>query len=300
MNKVKLLKDSLHPNGRNRFRTFLISFPKCLLAELNTHRELVRNVGSSRAVPVTKMIERATSDPFIPIFTRNKRGMVGAADLTLEEQIAATSIWMTALENAVEQSQRLALIDVHKQETNRLLEPFLNVELVLSGTNFDNFYALRRSASAQPSFKEIADEMYEIDRQSTPDQLNYGDWHIPFSDYFPDNSTLEEKLKIAIARCARVSYQTHGGQHSVQKDFELYNMLLNDRHMSPFEHVAKVVDNQQDKLVAEDDWSIRAFLPDKLQDHLFWSDSHAEFVWTRQYAGFYTFRSHLEDNFGIN
>lgn len=231
MSRVQILKDSSHPNGRNRFTTFLIEFPKCLLAELNTHRTLVRNCASSRAIPVTKIIDKVLNEPFVPIFSRNQRGMVGADTLSIEEQVGAHAIWQEALENAVASAERLHAIDIHKEAANRLLEPFMSVPVVLSGTQFEPFFALRDAPDAQKSFASIAKEMHELYDTSTPQQLSYGDWHIPFDNYFPAEASLYDKLRIATARIARTSYENHGGDHTIQKDFDLYEMLWSSKHM---------------------------------------------------------------------
>lgn len=301
MQRVKIPKDSLHPNKRNRFTTFIIDFPKCLLAELNTHRQLVRNVGSSRAVPVKKMIERVLDNPFIPIFSSNQPGMVGKDTLTSEHKMYATDVWYQAMDNAVKAAEQFIKLNIHKEAANRVLEPFLSVELVLSGTDFEHFFELRNNENAQKSFRDIAAEMEELYRNNKPDELKYGDWHIPFDEFFPDGSSLTDKLKIAVARCARVSYQSHSKDHTTEKDFELYDRLWSDKHLSPFEHVAKAVDNESDNTVwfYDNHVDIRDYLPDKLQDYLFFDEYQNKFKWTRQYAGFYTLRSHIEDGAGL-
>ena len=51
----------------------------------------------------------------------------------------------------------------------------------------------------------------------------------------------DERCKISVARCARVSYLTHDGKRDYAKDLELYDRLLDggaNGHWSPFEHVA--------------------------------------------------------------
>lgn len=294
--KVQILKDSISPTG-SRFTSFLIKFPKCLLAELNTHRMLVRNVGSSRAVPVAKMIESAQNDIFMPQFTLNQPGMSGVR-MTDEETLASARwTWQCALDKQILFVQCLSNeLNIHKQHANRLLEPFLQVELVLSGTEWDNFFALRDHPDAQPDFQVIAHEMHEAYNDSIPQELQYGEWHVPFDGLMPQDADLGTCLKIAIARIARVSYQTHDGNHTTEKDIQLFNRLLESRHMSPFEHVAMCVDNTKDYEVNEGHHTVKSFLPASL--HKFLSLKTADndsFTWTRNYAGFYTYRHQLED-----
>lgn len=48
-------------------------------------------------------------------------------------------------------------------------------------------------------------------------------------------------IKIATARCARLSYMTFDGEIDYEKDIELHDKLLVNRHMSPFEHCARAM-----------------------------------------------------------
>jgi hypothetical protein len=68
MSKInaKIVADSLSIHG-DRLTTLLITFPRFILAEVNTHRMLSKNTSSSRAIPFEKMIQSVEKDPFIPI-----------------------------------------------------------------------------------------------------------------------------------------------------------------------------------------------------------------------------------------
>ena len=49
----------------------------------------------------------------------------------------------------------------HKQTVNRLAEPFMMVKGVITATEWDNFFYLRRHKDAQPELQELADCMWE-------------------------------------------------------------------------------------------------------------------------------------------
>jgi hypothetical protein len=68
---------------------------------------------------------------------------------------------------------------------------------------------------------------------STPKLLQIGEWHIPFGG---------EDLKVATAKCARVSYTTVGStsSNSHTADIDLYNRLVENGHKSPLEHSCQV------------------------------------------------------------
>lgn len=80
---AKILCDSVHSETGVRLTTMEITFPRIVLAEFNTHRVLSRNSASSRAIPISKMIERVKTDPFVPVWWgRNQKGMQAAEELT--------------------------------------------------------------------------------------------------------------------------------------------------------------------------------------------------------------------------
>lgn len=66
MFKAEIIADSKNEFG-NRITTFIITFPRIILAEFNTHRMLSRNSASSRAIPFEKMLRSVEDFPFIPI-----------------------------------------------------------------------------------------------------------------------------------------------------------------------------------------------------------------------------------------
>jgi len=79
---------------------------------------------------------------------------------------------------------------------------------------------------------------------SEPKLLNNGEWHLPLLRREDHRElTLIEKIKVSVARCARVSYLTHNGLRDIQEDIKLYDRLLESKHMSPFEHVACPLSN---------------------------------------------------------
>jgi thymidylate synthase ThyX len=292
--RVILLKYSENKETKQRFATFLIRFPKILLQELNTHRQLVRNCGSSRAIPTKTTVNRLRVDPYIPTFTVNQPGMVGkVADYQLATD--AEVLWLDALDEAVKYAEFLQAAGIHKQDANRLLEPFQFVDLVLSGTDWENFFTLRCAPDAQLAFQAIAKRCQLLLELDVPDVLSPGEWHIPFDGFYNDTHTLEEKLKIAIARIARVSYGNHGKEGiDFESDLRLADSLLQSGHLSPLEHVAKCV---QVHTITMSELSDRCSesLENLLMNYVHYDKNSGLLHWNRQYAGFFTYRHHIED-----
>ncbi|HEY2477040.1 MAG TPA: FAD-dependent thymidylate synthase [Candidatus Cybelea sp.] len=198
-----------------------------------------RNSASSRAVPTAKLIERVENEPAVPLeWGRNKAGMSASEVLALEQAEVARAIWLRARDDAVAAAKALMELNVHKQELNRLLEPFLWHTVIVTATEWSNFFELRCTTNAQPEIRAAAVAMRDAIRGSVPSPIAHGRWHTPLLQ--PDEATLDEEVRkrVSVARCARVSYLTHGGTREIEKDLELYERLQADRHLSPFEHVA--------------------------------------------------------------
>jgi thymidylate synthase ThyX len=235
---ARVLLDSVAPAGV-RLTTLEVTFPRFVLSEFNTHRTFSRNSASSRAVPTQKLLERVQTDPVLPLeWGRNKAGMSASEVLSPEEEAAAKRIWLSARDAAVEHARQLMELKVHKQELNRVLEPFLWHTVIVTATEWQNFFELRCSAAAQPEIRAAASAMRAAMAASTPVAVSEGEWHLPLVQ--PDERTLpiERQKRISAARCARVSYLTHDGTRDVQRDVDLCERLEHDRHLSPFEHVA--------------------------------------------------------------
>lgn len=237
--ECKILADSISPIGA-RLTTFSATFPRIILAEVNTHRMLSRNAASSRAIPFDKMVERIKADPFIPEFAKNQKGMQAAAPLDDQEMTVAKRVWLDALNRAVSAATDLSMgLSIHKQWANRLLEPWMWTTMIISATDWANFFALRAHPAAQPEFQKIAYLMLDAYKASEPISLKHGEWHMPL--LFPEDAdfSLDDQKKICTGRCARVSYLTHEGKRDPQADIDLCARLAESGHWSPFEHVAQ-------------------------------------------------------------
>lgn len=226
-----------------RLTTFQVCFPRFILAEVNTHRVLSRNYRSSRAVPVSRLIEEADKSPFIPsAFTRNKPGMQGGDPLEAEESLRAETRWRQAAIQAAHAAASLAELNVHKQYANRLLEPFAYVHGVISGTEWRNFFKLRCHEDAQPEFRELAVLMCDTMNSSVPKNLIGNDWHLPYiSDEEMYMYNQRMLLTLSAARCAWVSYKPfdESQRSDVEKAINTVKKLSGDpMHASPFEHQA--------------------------------------------------------------
>lgn len=234
-----ILADSVSEAG-NRLTTMEVTFPRIVLSEFNTHRMFSRNSASSRAIPIA--IERVDKSPFVPDYWgMNQGGMQAETELEGDAREAAICDWLSAREEAVFWANELAKRDAHKQLVNRLLEPFAWHTVIISATEWSNFFALRANPMAQPEIRVTAEMMLEAYTSSLPKLTYEGEWHLPLIQDDERNGNFEfseEARKVSAARCARVSYLTYDGKPDLEADLKLYERLIGSGYMSPLEHVA--------------------------------------------------------------
>lgn len=244
--------------------TVRMRYPRPIHGEIMTHRVFGRNARSSRAVPVMTMLNEVISDPYIPWhWLKNKPGMQGTEPLSEKEEEIAKIIWLQSRDDAVASVKALYDPDglnIHKQNPNRLLEPFSWIDTLITSTEWDNFLWLRDHHAAEPHLQDLARLVKKAFKHMDIQLLQKDEWHQPYiSDtdiqnliINPDQDTKrmidelgcdEDELlnMVSAARCARISYKPFDGNASYEKEIDRYNLLVSsDRvHASPLEHQAK-------------------------------------------------------------
>ena len=266
-----------------RLTTLLLRYPRWIHAEGRTHRvtrigedmeievrtpspmedpDFSRNASSSRAIPVQRLIADLLDDPAEPLFWgANQPGMQATAELMEDDLRHAKEAWCDGRMAAINTARRLHVAGAHKQLVNRVLEPHTHINVVWTGTQYSNFFALRRHADAEPHIKMLADAMFEAMATSTPNWLAPGDWHLPFVSVEDDNAVFRQFagadqvdpatlkrmtdacIKLSVARCASTSYKTVDGlPMTLERAIALHDKLVAmvPLHASPCEHQAKV------------------------------------------------------------
>lgn len=247
MYAAKILADSVAPDG-TRLTTFEITFPRFILAEFNTHRVFSRNSASSRAIPIPKQIERILRDPFVPTaFGSRKAGMSAGAAITGWKSKVARSAWIGLSRAAVLTAKTLDRLDVHKSYVNRVLEPWMWHTVIVTATEYENFFALRTDENAQPEIQVIAGMMQDLYREATPTNMKPGDIHAPLVTAAERRTFGNHNLAlISAGRCARVSFDTQHEIELAQKSHDRAIMLSGNGHWSPLEHQASVAESVEE------------------------------------------------------
>lgn len=238
--KATVIADSISEAGV-RITTMELEYHRYIHAECMTHRMFSRNAASSRAIPVAKMIELVEKAPATPIhWGKNQSGMQAKEELDQITAEGAKEHWRIGSLNATHIANSMSMIGAHKQIVNRLLEPFQMMKVVVTATEWDNFFWLRDDEAAQPEIQELARCMKKAMDGSKPVLLKAGQWHLPYADGIED---LDTALKFSVARCAAVSYRND--TMTIEKAEKIWDMLLSGGkvHASPFEHQATPVKN---------------------------------------------------------
>lgn len=221
-------------NEKFRATTFMITVPTCLVAELRTHRilsqltevqyegqelnELNMSANSDRAIPVSRRLKDVLENPYVPIFTGANPGMQGKFDLPTETRRKAEELHLHQLGKqgfVLYLFEEFEKLGIHKQVANRHLMPWAWSTVILTGTEWENFFDLRcpkymvdghvyrtrrelfinrpeyqmlddielyriNHSMTEPAFMRIAEIMKELYDQSTPKEKGY---HVPFEDF---------------------------------------------------------------------------------------------------------------------
>lgn len=364
---AQIIADSVNTQG-DRITTYILTFPRFILAELNTHRMFSRNSASSRAIPFEKMVKAVEDDPFIPIaWQKDHKGMQGVEYITGAKEIEyRNNVWLNARDCSIRRAKNLndkfsypnndfdssyEYGGVTKQLCNRLIEPYMWHTVLVTATEWDNFFNLRcpkyhtpvsgdgfyfkskkdcisnhsntenisklesmselewlqiNYSQAEIHIQALAESMWDAMNESTPKELKAGEWHVPFGDNIDDMSLAlitdsiknvfqvqegyarkyentskeldEVKIKIATARCARLSYMTHDGEIDYEKDIKLHDQLLESKHYSPFEHCARAMTVAEYATFIKGKLSMKELLIEVDKEHAGWCNNFKGFI----------------------
>ena len=258
---AKVICDSISEQGV-RLTTFEIEYPRIVMSEFNTMRAISKNSSSSRAIPVSKMLEHTKTINLKPVYFGSKKsGMQAGEELVGQSLTDAQAVWEGALTNAVADAKLLDNIGVAKEVTNRLVEPFQLVKVVCTATDWDNFFNLRLHPDSDPNICMLAYKMYKAMEEFKPYELKEGEYHLPYvnvgwngkgemcyCDEDFNSVELEQAIKLSAASCASVSYRTEG--MTLEKADKIFDMLIKAEviHSSPFEHIATPVKPKYNEL----------------------------------------------------
>lgn len=240
---ASIVADSIWHN--KRITTMSLVYPLFIHPQFLTHRVFSRSVSSSRAMPVGTVMRQVLRDPAYPSkFGSNQPGMQAGDELTGWRLWLAKQAWFKARYAALLSAKIMKSLGVHKEVANRVLMPWVKVKVVVTATDWENFYRLRLHEHADPTIRDLAVTMYMVmDREVPVNRSN----HLPFLSDDEIQTYGHTDYMRSTARCARVSYDNHDGTPTTkQQDVTLFDKLMGSeiKHASPAEHCAVASEGQ--------------------------------------------------------
>lgn len=256
MISAKIIADSINPRG-TRITTFELVYPRIIHGEFMTHRQFSRNAASSRAIPVSAMIDQIEKDPAMPVhWGKNQPGMQANEELDDNAKKAVQDLWLEGCKQAVSIARVMNSMGAHKQVVNRVTEPYQHMRTVMTATELNNWYWLRDHGDADPTIHALASAMRQAQDESYPINLLYGEWHLPYVHtgicklsgsqiYYDENHdqiSLEQAQMISASCCAQASFRK--ADTSLEKAESVFKRLIESEpvHASPVEHQALCFD----------------------------------------------------------
>lgn len=241
LSDVRVIAAAQNPDGE-KIATIVARYQRFIHSEMMTHKDPSRNASSSRAIPFRTMLKLTRKGMAAPIhWGKNRPGMQASEELTGFARFMAIFMWHLTGHMVLNMAWLMSFTGVHKQVINRMIEPWTYINVQITCTNWD-WLKLRLDPAAQPEFRKLAQLISNALRTAQYQPLNWGDWYLPWIDPTDEGTRLPLHLrkKISAARSARLSYTPVGEvKRNIEKDIPLARTLLEQLHLSPFEHQAE-------------------------------------------------------------
>jgi hypothetical protein len=306
MIEIEHIQASVCANTGQRIDTLVCSYPRVIHSQLLTHRVFSKNSSSTRAIPLHKAIQQVRNNPAEYIWTENQAGMQGiVVNSQSSLAVMADRVFSMARESAIQFAEFLNAkpdeggLAIHKQNAGRLLEPFQNIKIVLTATEWENWDWLRDDPAAQGEIAELARAISKARAEATPMVLNAGEWHVPFVDRMRDQKgnllylaeeqgelSAEEAQLVSMSVCAQTSYRN--SNYSLEKALDMKGKLLDceKKHASPSEHIATPIVKDDFEFVSGD------IIPDSWPEGITHMDRNRNY-WSGNFKGFTQYRQLL-------
>ena len=257
---VNLLKHSRNIVGEEAI-SYLFTYERFIHAEIMTHRHS-RNYSSSRAIPYDKMQEWITSDPALPLHMGKNRNGMQSGELVnnsekfkdaLIEHYKSTRKWCDTL---------IEEYNPHKEIINRYTEPFgwITGIMTTGRRQLMNLFNLRISPMAHPNFQRLGVAMARLYRASTPQELQVGEWHLPFVNSVKGTT---ENVTWCVARSAWCSYNSPTKDATYERAKVRHDDCIKHLHTTPLEHALEARGDSDKRGLVPGYNSYRSMIPDE-------------------------------------
>jgi thymidylate synthase ThyX len=291
--KVKILAGSYNESTGDKIISIKMEeFPKFCVGQMARHRVLSMSWESSRARKTEKLIEEMEKEYYIPKWTIEEKGMSGERVKDVDVKVRLSQQWMRAKESALNSAKWMLIDKPHKQDVNRILEPYMLVSGIVTANekNWRKVIELRKS-EAQPIMMEWAKKVeMEIDNVRCK-KLKAGEWHKPYEGMSMAGNT---------AKCATVSYANHNKEYGEERYKKIHDKLAMEEHWSPFEHCAVAIEMGKEVVKGS---GVMPFDINAVKESMKWWGEDQQKKWrmlcTTNYKGFMQYRSIMIDARGV-
>lgn len=294
--QVETIQASQCARTGQKIVTLVLEYPRVIHSQLLTHRVFTKNSSSTRAVPAKRVIEQLRAKPAEYLWTSNQAGMQGNR---IEDEGRLDTIevlFESARDSQIRLVERLTDpngLNVHKQNACRLLEPFQNIRVCLTSTEWDNWDWLRIDPEAQGEIVDLANMIKQARDEADYEPLSPGDWHVPFVTrkrdsrdvlrYYVGETEVEVDvaIKVSMSCAAQTSYRVLN--ETVEKAEDIMGKLFTGRkvHASPSEHQATPIPEVEHRPIGVvSTWPEGVTHMDRC--HRLWSGNFREFIQNRQ------------------
>src|SRR6056297_1610118 len=169
--------------------TIRLRYPRPIHGEIMTHRVFSRNARSSRAVPVKTMLNEVRNMPYVPWhWGKNQKGMQASEECNakvftsypFDLFLSRENAWLRAAAFAADTAEAFMNAGYHKQNPNRLLEPFSWIDTLITSTEWDNFFWLRQHEHAEPHLQDLTNLVVKAIDNADVQNLEPTEWHLPY------------------------------------------------------------------------------------------------------------------------
>jgi hypothetical protein len=239
-----VIEDSLFPKGdpvKHRLISIEIYLPKILDAEFEKHRSINSNSSSDRAMSFTRV---SCMDPFIPSDIRISN--VSMRSDSPAPSAVADSFIQTVMELRDYTIDKLHPFHkmIHKQHLNRYMVAYsMQKKLATATLDWWNYFIkLRAAPDADPAIIKVARCIQQAIQASEPVDPAEKVGHLCYITKEERRTLAYEYPILALAsaaRCARTSYLRDGvNAPTLEDDLIRANKLIDDIHLTPFDHQA--------------------------------------------------------------
>ena len=256
---VSIIADSINSDGQRLTTFHLTDISERVLLDCRTHRVIHGfdaldwqaeswSVASSRlAGSGIDIIAETARNPLLPVpdgkwYRASTDTKMGRGEHFDERDSAEyTASWGPMAEFNATIAKQWRAHGMHPELYMALIRPFFRYRCVVSGTDWDGFFAQRaipmdERHGPRMEVRALALDMQRAMQASTPIPVPWGGWHLPFVS--EEEIGREDVVELSVSRCARA---TVGREGEGEAGLASWLLRQDPKHLGPFEHAAVAV-----------------------------------------------------------